>query len=297
VSAGGRIAVIGATGQLGAAVAVAAAAAGHAVARLSRPAIDLERPQTIAPALEAVRPAIVVNAAAWTAVDLAESEERRAMAVNAEAPGELARWCAASGAWLIHVSTDYVFDGRAQRPYQPEDPPAPLNAYGRSKAAGEAAIRARLDRHVIVRSAWLYAAEGRNFLTTMVRLAGEREEVRIVADQRGSPTYAADLAAGLIAVAERLMEAADADPAGTFHLTNGGETTWHDFAAAIFAELAARGRPVPRLVPISTADWPAAASRPLYSALDCTSTAEAFGVRLPHWREALARCFAARDRA
>ena len=293
----GTIAIVGGSGQLARALAVGARLRGLDAVSLSRPRIDLERPQTLAPALDAVRPVLVINAAAFTAVDLAESQEPRAHVVNALAPAEMARWCAASGAWLMHISTDYVFDGSASSPYLPDHPAHPLNAYGRTKAEGEALIRAGLARHLIVRTAWLHDETGRNFLTTMLDLAAGRDEIAVVADQKGTPTYAADLASGLLAMAARVLaDPADAPP-GTFHLTSAGQTSWYGFAEAIFAAWAARGHKAPRLTPTTTAAWPTPARRPLYSVLDCSATARTFGIALPHWRDGLARCFAARDRA
>lgn len=292
-----RIAIIGGSGQLARALRAEAEAQGLDWVGLARPEIDLERPGTLAPALEKTKPRLVINAAAWTAVDQAETEDARAHVANAEAPGEMARWCAAAGAVLLHVSTDYVFDGKAPHPYPPDHPLAPVNAYGRSKAAGEALIRERLQHHLIVRTAWVYDGGGRNFLTTMLRLAGELDVVRVVADQTSAPTNAADLASGLIAMG-RLVLAEPADAIiGTFHLTNAGATSWYGFAEAIFAEWAARGHRCPRLEAVTSDQWPTPARRPKYSVLDCTATEERFGIALPHWRDGLSRCFAARDRA
>jgi dTDP-4-dehydrorhamnose reductase len=293
----GRIAIVGGSGQLARALAAGARLQGLDAVTLCRPHIDLERPQTLAPALDAARPVLVINAAAFTAVDQAESQEARALMVNAAAPAEMARWCAASSAWLLHVSTDYVFDGSASSPYPPDHPARPLNAYGRTKAAGEALIRAGLARHLIVRTAWLYDATGRNFLTTMLGLAAGRDEITVVADQKSAPTYAADLATGLLAMAARVLAAPADAPSGTFHLTGAGQTSWYGFAEAIFAAWAARGHKAPRLTPTTTARWPTPARRPLYSVLDCTATAGTFAIALPHWRDGLERCFAARDRA
>lgn len=296
-TASARIAIIGGSGQLARALRAEAEAQGLDWAGLARPDIDLERPQTLWPALEATGPRLVINAAGWTAVDLAEAEEVRARIVNAEAPAEMARWCAAAGAMLLHVSTDYVFDGSTSRPYPPDHPPCPVNAYGRGKAAGEALVRELLPRHLIVRTAWVYDDRGQNFLTTMLRLGGERDMVRVVADQTGAPTYATDLASGLIAMAQQTLAAPGDAITGTFHLTNAGTTTWHGFAEAIFAEWAARGHACPRLEAVTSDAWPTPARRPKYSVLDCTATEERFRIALPHWRDGLARCFAARDGA
>lgn len=292
-----RIAIIGGSGQLARALKAEVKAKNLDWVGLARPEIDLERPETLRPALAKARPRLVVNAAAWTAVDEAEEHEARAHAVNAEAPGEMARWCAANDAMLLHVSTDYVFDGDASAPYPPDHPLAPINAYGRTKAAGEILIREHLSRHLIVRASWVYDGAGRNFLTTMLRLAGERDVVRVVADQTGAPTYAADLASGLIAMGGQVLSAAGDDLCGTFHLTNAGATSWFGFAEAIFAQWDARGHACPRIEAVTSAQWPTPARRPRYSVLDCSATQERFGIALPHWRDGLARCVAARDRA
>ena len=291
-----RIAIIGAAGQLARALRAAAAAQGLDWVGLARPGIDLERPETLGPALQAARARLIINAAAWTAVDEAEAEEARAHVVNAEAPAEMARWCAANDAILLHVSTDYVFDGSASAPYAPDHPLAPVNAYGRGKAAGEVLVRQRLPRHLIVRTAWLYDETGRNFLTTMLRLGAERDVLKVVRDQTGAPTYADDLAAGLLAMGRQALEAADDGPFGTFHLTNAGATSWFGFAEAIFEEWAARGHACPRLEAITSDQWPTPARRPKYSVLDCAATQDRFGVALPHWRDGLSRCLAARTR-
>ena len=292
-SASAKIAIIGGTGQLARALTAAAEAQGLDWVGLARPEIDLERPETLWPALQAARPRLIINAAAWTAVDQAETEEARAHVVNGEAPGELARWCAANDAMLPHVSTDYVFDGSAAAPYAPDHPLEPVNAYGRSKAAGETLIRERLPRHLIVRTAWLYDGRGRNFLTTMLRLGAERDVLGVVCDQTGAPTYAADLAAGLLAMGRQALEAADDGPFGTFHLTNAGATSWFGFAEAIFEEWAARGHACPRLEAITSDQSPAPARRGILRAR-LRRDARPLGVALPHWRDGLSRCLAAR---
>jgi len=292
-----RIAIIGGAGQLARALKARAQAEGLDWVGLARPEIDLERPETLWPALDAAGPRLVISAAAWTGVDQAEAEEARAHAINAIAPGEMARWCAANEAALLHVSTDYVFDGEATIPYPPDHPPHPVSAYGRGKLAGETLVRERLGRHLIVRTGWVYDGEGHNFLTTMLRLAAERDVVRVVADQTGAPTYAADLASGLLAMGRQVLAAADGSLFGTFHLTSAGVTSWFGFAEAIFEEWAARGHVCPCVEAISTDEWPTPARRPKFSVLDCTATQDRFGIALPHWRGGLSRCFAARDEA
>ena len=274
--------ITGASGQVGGAVARQARAAGRAVIAPTRAELDLADFPALARMVRETRPAAVINCAAYTAVDRAESEPDLAFALNAEAPGTLAKACAAVDVPLIHISTDYVFDGTSSAPYKEDDPVAPLGVYGRSKAAGEAWVRASGARHAIVRAAWVVSAGPRNFIDTMLRLAGERDEVRVVADQHGCPTSAEDLAAALLAIA--------ADPgerSGTWHCTNSGHTTWHGLAARVFAGLAARGLPAPRLTAITTADYPTPATRPAHSRLDCARLAADFGIALRPWQQAV----------
>ena len=226
---------------------------------------------------------VVVNAAAYTAVDAAEDDEETAYAVNAAAPALLATACAKVGARLIQVSTDYVFPGDASRPYDVDDPTGPRSAYGRTKLAGELAVREILpDASYVVRTAWLYGATGANFVKTMARLEAERETVSVVDDQRGSPTWSRDLAAGLLALAR-----SDA-PAGTYHATNTGETTWHGFTQAIFTEL---GADPARVLPTTSAEFVRPAPRPAYSVLSPRAWQEAGLPPLQGWREALAEAF------
>lgn len=231
-----------------------------------------------------IAPDVVVNAAAHTAVDKAEADADAAFRINAEAPETLARACTASGALLVHYSTDYVFDGGATRPYREEDATAPLGVYGASKLAGEEAIRASGARHVILRTAWVYAAHGRNFLLTMLRLAAERDELRVVADQVGAPTPASWIADATAAVLRQGVAGS-----GTWHLTAGGQTSWHGFADAIVDEAHALGLipRKPRVVAIPTSDYPTPAKRPAYSVLDTASLRRDFGIFPPDWREGL----------
>lgn len=246
---------------------------------------DLDQPGTMAGLVARISPDVVVNAAAHTRVDKAESEPGAAFRANAEAPEVLAQACRDRDALLVHYSTDYVFDGRGTRPYREDDPVAPLGVYGASKLAGEQAIRASGARHLVFRTAWVYAAHGRNFLRTMLRLANERDELRVVADQRGTPTPAA-----LIADVTAQVLAGSPDRSGLWHLTARGETSWRGFAEAIMDQALASGRIArrPRVVPIATADYPTPAARPAYSVLDCGRLERDFGVALPDWREGLA---------
>jgi dTDP-4-dehydrorhamnose reductase len=237
--------------------------------------------------LDSARPALVINAAAYTGVDRAEQERDRAFAVNAEGPRYLARWCAANGAALIHVSTDYVFDGSKPGAYAEDDATGPLNVYGESKLAGEVAIREELPQHLIVRTSWVFSAHGQNFVKTMRRLAGERDELRVIADQHGRPTSAADLAGALWRVArERLADGASA-PWGTYHLANAEPTTWHAFAQAIVDLEARRTSRRPAVHAIPTTDYPTPAKRPANSVLDTTSFEAEFGFGLRPFRAAL----------
>ncbi|MEB1530116.1 dTDP-4-dehydrorhamnose reductase [Xanthomonas sp. WHRI 7945] len=246
---------------------------------------DLDRPGNLHALLDAERPAAVVNAAAYTAVDRAEHERDAAMRVNAEAPAAIANWCAAHGVPLVHYSTDYVFDGQGTHPYPEDAPTAPLGVYGATKLAGEEAIRASGAQHLIFRTAWVYAAHGNNFLRTMLRVGAERDELRVVADQVGTPTPAALIAD----VTAQVLGQRDVAQSGTWHLTAAGETTWHGFAEAIFEDALAVGllTRAPRVLPIATAEYPTPAKRPAYSRLDVSRLQRDFSLALPQWRDGL----------
>jgi dTDP-4-dehydrorhamnose reductase len=289
-----RILLLGAGGQLGFELQRALAPLGelHAASRDGGLpgggrgiAVDLDQPATLAAALDAVAPDCIVNAAAYTAVDRAEQAPADAQRANADAPAALARWCAGRGALLVHYSTDYVFDGRGSVPWREHDATAPLGAYGRSKLAGEQAIAASGCRHLILRTAWVYAARGQNFLRTMLRLGAEREAVQVVADQIGAPTPARWLAAATTALLAGGRWREDA-AAGVFHVAAAGQTSWHGFAEAIFTDAVRAGllSRAPRVEPIATADYPTPARRPAYSVLDCGRLADCHGLRLPDWR-------------
>jgi dTDP-4-dehydrorhamnose reductase len=254
---------------------------------------DFADPASLPALLDRLQPKTVVNAAAWTAVDKAESEPEAAFAANAEAPAVIAQWCAGHDVPLVHYSTDYVFDGQGTHPYREDDATAPLSVYGASKLAGEQAIRAAGGRHLIFRTAWVYASHGSNFLRTMLRLGAEREELKVVADQVGTPTPAA-----LIADVTARALAHPRGLSGTWHLTALGQTTWHGFAEAIFAEAVAQGvlARAPQVLPITTAQYPTPARRPAWSCLDTTRLREDFGIALPDWREALKRVIGGMDR-
>lgn len=255
---------------------------------------DFSAPASLDALLARERPDVVVNAAAYTAVDRAEDEAAIAERANAEGPGQLARWCQQRDAMLVHYSTDYVFDGRGTRPYRENDATAPLGVYGRSKHAGEEAIRTSGARHLVFRTAWVYAARGQNFLRTMLRLGRERDQLRVVADQRGAPTPARWIANATALALARLPAKPDPARSGLFHLTAGGETSWHEFAEAIFADAQAAGliERVPRVDAIGTADYPTRAQRPAYSRLDGRRLYDGFGLRLPEWRRGVAEVVA-----
>jgi len=253
---------------------------------------DLSDPPSLGALLERVQPDVIVNAAAYTAVDRAEQEEALATRVNGEAVGTLGDWAAAHGALVMHYSTDYVFDGGQSQPYAVDAPTGPLGAYGRSKLAGERALRDSGADHLILRTAWVYAAHGHNFLRTMLRLGAEREELRVVADQHGAPTDTTLIVNASLAALDRWQ---DADAArrsqlgGTHHLVASGATTWHGFASAIFEQAHALGLLArqPRVVPIGSAEFPTPAVRPAWSLLDNTKFQQQFDVALPDWHDGL----------
>lgn len=283
-----RIAVTGKAGQVVTALVERAAAAGHQVIALGRPELDLADPASIMRALEAATPDVVISTAAYTAVDKAEGERDLAHAVNAAGAGAVARAARALGVPLVHVSTDYVFDGMLDRPYVESDPVGPTGVYGASKLAGEQAVLAEHgDNSAVLRVAWVYSPFGGNFVKTMLRLAGDRDEIAVVADQRGNPTSALDIADGILMVAANLVASDDPDLRGVFHMTAGGEASWADFAQGIFAASAAQGGPSARVRPITTAEYPTPATRPANSRLDCTRIARIHGVALPDWRGSL----------
>jgi len=287
-----KLLLLGANGQVGhelrrALAPLGAVACGTRDGRLDGGACeraDFDQPAGLRGLVERLAPDVVVNAAAYTAVDRAESERAAAFRANAEAPAALADACAHVGARLVHYSTDYVFDGSERRPYREDDPTAPLGVYGESKLAGEDAIRASAAHHMIFRTAWVYAVHGSNFLRTMLRLAREREELRVVADQFGSPTPAAlvaDVTATVLAQSPRVS--------GTWHLTATGKTSWHGFASAIVDRAHGLGLLTrrPTMTAITTAEYPTPACRPAYSCLDCARLQRDFGVHLPAWQAAL----------
>jgi dTDP-4-dehydrorhamnose reductase len=289
---GQPILVAGKTGQLARCLSEEARRRGVALVTLGRPELDLTQPELAARIVANHAPRVIVNDAAYTAVDKAEAEPTLAMVVNRDGAGALAAAAARLGVPFIHVSTDYVFDGRKDAPYREEDTPCPLGAYGRSKLEGEAAVRAACPGSVILRTSWVYSPFGQNFVTTMLRLAATREKVQVVDDQHGAPTDAPDLAGAILDVAERLiaLRTNDRETGGVYHLAAAGETTWYGFAEAIFAGWTRPGHRAPVLEPITAAQYPTAARRPGNSRLDCSKIARVFRLRLPAWQSSLERC-------
>jgi len=250
---------------------------------------DFGQPDSLPALLDRLQPSVVVNAAAYTAVDRAEQDVDAAFSANAQAPGVIARWCAAHGVPFVHYSTDYVFDGQGNAPYREDEATAPLGVYGTSKRDGEDAVRAAGGRHLIFRTAWVYASHGANFLRTMLRVGAERDQLRVVADQIGTPTPAALIAD---VTAQALQHPGQLS--GTWHLTASGQTSWHGFAEAIFAEALARGvlAKVPEVVAIPSSEYPTPAKRPAWSVLDNRRLQQDFSITLPTWQEGLQRVIA-----
>jgi dTDP-4-dehydrorhamnose reductase len=283
-----RIVVTGKSGQIVTALRERGKAIGHDVIALGRPELDLADPVSIAHALEVAAPDVIVSAAAYTAVDRAEQERSLAFAVNGTGAGAVAGAAKALGVPLVHLSTDYVFDGRLGRPYLETDTTAPTGAYAASKLAGEQAVLTEYgDNSAVLRVAWVYSPFGSNFVKTMLRLAGDRNEVSVVADQIGNPTSAMDISNGILIVSENLAKRDDAALRGVFHMTASGEASWADFARAIFATSAAQGGHSARVKAIATSDYPTEAIRPANSRLDCSLIKRIHGVALPDWRASL----------
>ena len=286
-----RIAVTGGPGQLVLSMQERGPLAGHEVVAVGPPELDLAHPDdraihaAIAATFGGTGPEAIVNAAAHTAVDRAESEVDLAFAINADGAGAVARAAARLGVPLVHVSTDYVFSGENAEPYREDDSTGPTGVYGASKLAGESAVLASGADVAILRTAWVYSPFGANFVKTMLRLATTREEVGVVDDQRGCPTSALDLADAAMVVAAHLATRSDQGLRGVFHATGSGEGSWADFAAAIFAASAAEGGPSASVRRITTAEYPTPARRPANSRLDCSKLAAVHGLRLPDWRE------------
>jgi dTDP-4-dehydrorhamnose reductase len=281
------ILVAGRSGQLALCLHERAVKQSTPIVLKGRPDLDLENAIAVERVVAAVNPAVIVNAAAFTAVDEAEYERTRAFRINRDGAAYLAAAAQLRGIPFVHISTDYVFDGRKQSPYLEDDATAPLNVYGRSKLEGEAAVRIACPRAVVIRTSWVYSPYGHNFLRSMVRLSTTKPTVQIVNDQHGAPTSAADLSAAILNIVQQLKSDRAGDTGGIYHLAAPGETTWHGFAAEIFAGLSRCGHPVPELRAIATAERPTPARRPQYSCLDSSKAQRVFGVRLPPWRDSL----------
>jgi dTDP-4-dehydrorhamnose reductase len=286
-----RVLVAGRVGQIATELVARLPARGHVVLALEPPELDITDPASIARAFADFRPEALINAAAYTAVDRAEDDRDLAFAVNGTGPGLLGEAAARVRIPVIHYSTDYVFDGAGGAPYAEDAACNPVGVYGASKLEGERRLHAANPRSTTLRTAWVCSPHGGNFVKTMLRLAAEREELRVVADQHGAPTFADDLAEAAIALLPRLVVAPAGDACfGVFHLSGAPHPTWHGFTEAILAGAAARGRRVPRLAPITTADYPTRARRPADGRLDCARAAAVLGIEAADWRQSLDRC-------
>ena len=278
------ILVTGGKGQLAQALGLAARMRDLQVVVTGRPEFDFDHPATVSDVFSRLQPKVVINAAAFTAVDAAETQVNEAYRANADGPGQLAALCRAGGARMVHVSTDYVFDGARMVAYRETDATAPTGVYGASKLAGENAVRTTLEDAVVLRTSWVYAPRGKNFLLTMVQAARRGVDLRVVADQRGCPTSALDLAHAILDIVTQPLWRG-----GVYHAAGTGEATWHEFACAILDRAARHGLRRPEITPITTADWPTPARRPPDSRLDCGLLRETYDIELPHWRHSMAR--------
>jgi dTDP-4-dehydrorhamnose reductase len=288
-----KVLIFGEHGQMATALARVYAARRDTIRCVGRASVDIADRAGVSTVVDDFAPDLVVNAAAYTAVDKAEDEEPRAFLINRDGAAYVAAAASAQRAPVIHISTDYVFDGRKAAPYVERDLPNPLGAYGRSKLAGEIAIGLAAPEFVILRTSWVCGGEGQNFLKTMLRLAGQRPEINVVDDQWGAPTFAADLARAIARIGDALLAAPDrAALTGLYHATGSGETTWCRFARAIMAGAQKRGLPFAQITAIPTSGYPTRAQRPANSRLDCSKLERVFGLRLPHWEAALDTCLA-----
>jgi dTDP-4-dehydrorhamnose reductase len=284
--------IIGSNGQLGWELVNRGRRKGIDILAIDFPDIDITDPESIRARIPSAKTGCVVNAAAYTAVDKAESESEAAFAVNRDGPGHLARHCGKIDLPLIHISTDYVFDGSKPGAYTEQDPVSPVGAYGVSKAEGERAVRKNMPMHVILRTAWLYGVHGHNFVKTILALGRESDVVRVVMDQEGCPTYAADLAEAILTIVDDIT-GGKSTPWGTYHFCNAGATTWYGFAEAIY-DIAKKyeGLKIKELVPITTVEYPLSAKRPANSVLDCARIEQVFDIRPRRWETALSEMMA-----
>jgi dTDP-4-dehydrorhamnose reductase len=286
-----RLLVTGVQGQIVRSLIERAPGANVEVIAVGRPSLDMSDPASVAAAIEAIEADVIVNAAAYTAVDKAESEEALATRINGDAAGEIAAHAGRRGLPLLHISTDYVFDGEGRRPYREDDPTGPVGAYGRSKLAGERAVLERDPHATILRTAWVHSPFGANFVKTMLRLGETRRELSVVGDQSGNPSYAIDLADAILGIAKQRFERrAENFGAGIYHMTGSGEATWADLAEEVFAEAERLGRPPVGVKRISTADYPTPAKRPRNSRLDNFKLEKDFSINLPDWRTSARAC-------
>ncbi|SOH95426.1 dTDP-4-dehydrorhamnose reductase [Monaibacterium marinum] len=283
-----RLAVTGQTGQVARALVELGMREGMEVVPLARPVFDLAQPDTVLPALRAAGVDAVVNAAAYTAVDAAQDDAANAFAVNEGGAAAVAQAAQVLGIPVVHLSTDYVFDGSGTMPWREGDRTGPLGVYGASKLAGESAIARACANHAILRTAWVYSPFGANFVKTMLRLGADRDVLRVVQDQIGNPTSAHDIAQGVIGVARNLLSSADPTLRGTFHMAGTGAVSWAGFARETFRLAALHGQTAPQVIGIPAADYPTPAARPANSQLDCAALADVHGITLPNWRDGLA---------
>lgn len=292
-----KVLVTGSTGQLALDLVPLLERGGHTVIGFDSRALDITDAERVGFEAARLRPGCIINTAAYTKVDLAEKERERAFAVNRDGARNLARAAASIGAPLVHISTDFVFDGRKATPYDEEDPPGPLGVYGESKLAGEEEILKLLPEHYIIRTSWLYGARGSNFVKTILRLANDRDAIRVVYDQAGTPTWAGDLAASIVTVVDAI-EAGTLDY-GIYHYSNEGIASWYDFAEAVVEESRRMGASLRcrTIEPVRTSEYPTPAKRPAYSVLDKQKIKKTFGVRIPHWRASLVKMLEEADGA
>lgn len=286
-----KLLLFGANGQVGSEIAAQANARGIDVTACTRDEVDITRQASVADMIGSVSPSIVINAAAYTAVDKAETEQELDEAINAQAPGQIATLCAGASIPLLHISTDYVFDGSRNHPYQESDPTHPINHYGQSKLRGEDAVRQHHAQHIILRTSWVFGAKGNNFVKTILRLAGEREQLKVVDDQWGCPTSAASIAGALLAVSSAIE--AGNHQWGTYHFCGVPATTWYKFTQKIVS--IAREHmtlKLKELLPIPTEDYPTPATRPKYTVMQCDKISQAFGIQAPDWAQDLQALFA-----
>jgi dTDP-4-dehydrorhamnose reductase len=282
-----KILLTGSKGQLGQEVEIAGLNAGWDIISMDLPEIDIAEINNLTRIFSELKPSIVINAAAYTAVDLAETQENTCYAVNLKGPANLAQLCSHYNSRLIHISTDYVFNGKGNRPYQEDDPVSPVNVYGYSKAEGEKAVLSGSGNHIVIRTSWLYGRYGKNFVKTMLRMGQEKKSIRVVNDQYGCPTCAYDLAEAIIVIAQRLVENRS-NYSGLYHFCGNSIITWYEFAVSIFQFAGELGiSDIPVVIPIPTSQFPTAAKRPLYTALDCSKIKKVFEIEFKPWQQSL----------